>query len=407
MKYRIMLVWAFLLTSGCLYAQNNDGSYRRSSLYSLMINHEDQQFSRQIKEAFVKIPIPEKFNNHELSVKILSMGEKLKGASSNKENEDVTTFLQRNLVASRLVGKWFNRDVETGACDMELIKERGLYNASEYDRIMAEKSSRSTALLMDAGEDLIGNTFVLVNDIRYVDKSGVGTAIGVGLKVLGAVAGAVTGNADMVDLGNSYGDLAATYKGFKVKINTFLYRLVWDESTATIFYKDQYSAKPDKSKRQNFENARGSYMLRYVGKVESSGKATSFMGIKEDKPELMVRKACQRALDENIASLQHGFEEFRVKSPLASVEPITAFVGMKEGITEDSQFEVLEVIEKDMGVREYKRVGIIKPAKNMIWDNRYLADEEGTIEASLGHTTFKKVSGGDFYPGMLIREIEK
>ncbi|WP_278901665.1 hypothetical protein [Leyella stercorea] len=407
MKYRIMLVWAFLLTSGCLYAQNNDGSYRRSSLYSLMINHEDQQFSRQIKEAFVKIPIPEKFNNHELSVKILSMGEKLKGASSNKENEDVTTFLQRNLVASRLVGKWFNRDVETGACDMELIKERGLYNASEYDRIMAEKSSRSTALLMDAGEDLIGNTFVLVNDIRYVDKSGVGTAIGVGLKVLGAVAGAVTGNADMVDLGNSCGDLAATYKGFKVKINTFLYRLVWDESTAAIFYKDQYSAKPDKSKRQNFENARGSYMLRYVGKVESSGKATSFMGIKEDKPELMVRKACQRALDENIASLQHGFEEFRVKSPLASVEPITAFVGMKEGITEDSQFEVLEVIEKDMGVREYKRVGIIKPAKNMIWDNRYLADEEGTIEASLGHTTFKKVSGGDFYPGMLIREIEK
>lgn len=407
MKYRIMLVWAFLLTSGCLYAQNNDGSYRRSSLYSLMINHEDQQFSRQIKEAFVKIPIPEKFNNHELSVKILSMGEKLKGASSNKENEDVTTFLQRNLVASRLVGKWFNRDVGTGACDMELIKERGLYNASEYDRIMAEKSSRSTALLMDAGEDLIGNTFVLVNDIRYVDKSGVGTAIGVGLKVLGAVAGAVTGNADMVDLGNSYGDLAATYKGFKVKINTFLYRLVWDESTAAIFYKDQYSAKPDKSKRQNFENARGSYMLRYVGKVESSGKATSFMGIKEDKPELMVRKACQRALDENIASLQHGFEEFRVKSPLASVEPITAFVGMKEGITEDSQFEVLEVIEKDMGVREYKRVGIIKPAKNMIWDNRYLADEEGTIEASLGHTTFKKVSGGDFYPGMLIREIEK
>ena len=402
-----MLVWAFLLTSGCLYAQNNDGSYRRSSLYSLMINHEDQQFSRQIKEAFVKIPIPEKFNNHELSVKILSMGEKLKGASSNKENEDVTTFLQRNLVASRLVGKWFNRDVETGACDMELIKERGLYNASEYDRIMAEKSSRSTALLMDAGEDLIGNTFVLVNDIRYVDKSGVGTAIGVGLKVLGAVAGAVTGNADMVDLGNSYGDLAATYKGFKVKINTFLYRLVWDESTAAIFYKDQYSAKPDKSKRQNFENARGSYMLRYVGKVESSGKATSFMGIKDDEPELMVRKACQRALDENIASLQHGFEEFRVKSPLASVEPITAFVGMKEGITEDSQFEVLEVIDKDMGVREYKRVGIIKPAKNMIWDNRYLADEEGTIEASLGHTTFKKVSGGDFYPGMLIREIEK
>ncbi len=406
MKHRISLGLAFLIGTIGLQAQNVEGTYRRSSLYSLLINHSDQQFSKEIKEAFVKIPISEKFNDHELSVKILSMGEKLKGASADKENAEVTTFLQRNQVASRLIGKWFNRDVETGVCNMELIKERGLYNASEYDRILAEKSARSTALLMDAGEDLIGNTFVLVNDIRYVDKSGVGAGIGIGLKVLGAVAGVATGNSDLVDLGNSYGDIAATYKNFKVKINTFLYQLEWDEATAATFYKDQYTATPDKQKQQNFENGRRDYRLKYVGKVESSGKATSFMGIKEDEPVAMVRKACQRALDENIASLQHDFEEFRIKTPLASAEPITAFVGMKEGITKDSRFEVLEVIEKDMGIREYKRVGVIRPAEDMIWDNRYMADEEGTSEAALGCTTFKKVSGGDFYPGMLIREIK-
>lgn len=351
MKHRISLGLAFLIGTIGLQAQNVEGTYRRSSLYSLLINHSDQQFSKEIKEAFVKIPISEKFNDHELSVKILSMGEKLKGASADKENAEVTTFLQRNQVASRLIGKWFNRDVETGVCNMELIKERGLYNASEYDRILAEKSARSTALLMDAGEDLIGNTFVLVNDIRYVDKSGVGAGIGIGLKVLGAVAGVATGNSDLVDLGNSYGDIAATYKNFKVKINTFLYQLEWDEATAATFYKDQYTATPDKQKQQNFENGRRDYRLKYVGKVESSGKATSFMGIKEDEPVAMVRKACQRALDENIASLQHDFEEFRIKTPLASAEPITAFVGMKEGITKDSRFEVLEVIEKDMGIR--------------------------------------------------------
>lgn len=78
---------------------------------------------------------------------------------------------------------------------------------------------------------------------------------------------------------------------------------------------------------------------------------------------------------------------------------------MKEGITSDSKFEVLERQLKD-GKTIYKRVGVIKPIGNMIWDNRFMAVEEGTYGANLGCTTFKKVSGGDFYPGMLIRQID-
>lgn len=408
MKYILMTVMMLFSLPEIMEvsAQNDNLKYRRSSIYTLMISHEDQKFASEIKDAFVKIPVPDKFNDHELSVKILSLDKKLKGASSDKENSDISSFLERNKIASRLVAKWFNRDVNTGTCNMELVKERGLYNATEYDRILAEKSARSTALLMDAGEDLIGNTFVLVNDIRYVDKSKAGTAVGMGLRILGALAGAATGNSDFADLGDSYGSLAETLKGFKVKINTFLYKLEWDEATSAVFYKDQYTSTPDIVKKEEFEDGRGKYRLKYVGKVESSGSTTSFMGIKLDEPVEMVRKACQRALDENVASLQHEFEEFRTKSPLVSAQPITAYVGMKEGVTKDSKFEVLEIIEKDGGAREYKRVGVIKPVDGLIWDNRYMSEEEGAASATLGCTTFKKVSGGDFFPGMLIREIK-
>ncbi|MBS5527372.1 MAG: hypothetical protein KHX42_04355 [Prevotella sp.] len=408
MKYILMTVMMLFSLPEIMEvsAQNDNLKYRRSSIYTLMISHEDQKFASEIKDAFVKIPVPDKFNDHELSVKILSLDKKLKGASSDKENSDISSFLERNKIASRLVAKWFNRDVNTGTCNMELVKERGLYNATEYDRILAEKSARSTALLMDAGEDLIGNTFVLVNDIRYVDKSKAGAAVGMGLRILGALAGAATGNSDFADLGDSYGSLAETLKGFKVKINTFLYKLEWDEATSAVFYKDQYTSTPDIVKKEEFEDGRGKYRLKYVGKVESSGSTTSFMGIKLDEPVEMVRKACQRALDENVASLQHEFEEFRTKSPLVSAQPITAYVGMKEGVTKDSKFEVLEIIEKDGGAREYKRVGVIKPVDGLIWDNRYMSEEEGAASATLGCTTFKKVSGGDFFPGMLIREIK-
>lgn len=408
MKYILMTVMMLFSLPEIMEvsAQNDNLKYRRSSIYTLMISHEDQKFASEIKDAFVKIPVPDKFNDHELSVKILSLDKKLKGASSDKENSDISSFLERNKIASRLVAKWFNRDVNTGTCNMELVKERGLYNATEYDRILAEKSARSTALLMDAGEDLIGNTFVLVNDIRYVDKSKAGAAVGMGLRILGALAGVATGNSDFADLGDSYGSLAETLKGFKVKINTFLYKLEWDEATSTVFYKDQYTSTPDIVKKEDFEDGRGKYRLKYVGKVESSGSTTSFMGIKLDEPVEMVRKACQRALDENVASLQHEFEEFRTKSPLVSAQPITAYVGMKEGVTKYSKFEVLEIIEKDGGAREYKRVGVIKPVDGLIWDNRYMSEEEGAASATLGCTTFKKVSGGDFFPGMLIREIK-
>ena len=199
--------------------------------------------------------------------------------------------------------------------------------------------------------------------------------------------------------------MVETIKGFKVKINTFLYQLEWSDDIANLFYQEQYSGTPNHEKWATFEAARGDYKLKYVGKVESSGGTTSFLGINENEPIVMVRKACQRAIDENVVDLQRNYIEFRTKTPLVSIEPLTAFIGMKEGVSSKSKFEVLEVVEKENGKHEYNRVGVIEPIDNLIWDNRYMAVEEGATGATLGYTTFRKVSGKDFAKGMLIREM--
>ena len=404
MKIRNIAIGLVVSIAISVQAQETDANYRRSSIYSVLVNHTDQQFASEIKEAFLQIPVPDKFNDHNLSVKVLNLDKKLSGASSEKENPLITEFLNNNKVASRLVGRWFNRDFFTGQCNMELVKERGLYNATEFDKQLASRSARGMAMLQDAGEDLIGNTFVLVNDIRYVDKNkGAKTASSI-LKVFGSIAAAYTGT-NIDDLTDNIGDMVETIKGFKVKINTFLYKLEWSDDIATKFYQDQYGAVPDPTKKANFDAARGNYKLKYVGKVESSGGTTSFLGINEDQPVVMVRKACQRAIDENVVDLQRNYEEFRTKSPLVSVEPITAFVGMKEGVTAKSKFEVLEVVELENGKHKYNRVGVIQPIENLIWDNRFMAVEEGAQGATLGFTTFRKVSGKDFSKGMLIREM--
>ncbi len=392
------------------YAQTDDNdimNYRRSSLYSLMINHTDQQFAGEIKEAFLQIPVPDKFNNHDLSVKVLNLDKKLEGANSDKENPVISEFLKNNNVASRLVARWFNRDMYTGNCNMDLVKERGLYNATEFDLQLAKHSARGMAMLQDAGEELIGNTFVVVNDIRYIDKNKGAKTAGLFLRALGQVAAAATGNNNFGDLGNSLGDITETLKGFTVKINTFLYRLEWDKDKADNFYRNQYGVDNDEEKKENFDKNRGCYSLKYVGKVESKGGTTSFLGIKEDEPVMMVRKACQRAIDENVADLQRSYEEFRAKTPLVTVDPLTAYIGKKEGITSESRFEVLEVVEMEDGTHKYNKVGEIQPVEGQIWDNRFMAEEEGAAGSNLKYTTFRTVSGKDFAKGMLIREICK
>ena len=393
---KTLLIIAALFISGTLntFAQElAEMKYRRSSIYSLMIKHEKQKYADTISNVFLVMPVPDKYNDHDLSVKIISVDQKKKA-----KPDEIATFLNNNGVASRLVSKWFDRDFVSGTCNIDIIKERGLYNASEMDKAIASQSIRGTAMLEDAGEELIGNTFVLVNDIRYIDKEKRSKVVGALFKAADVALGGNTGLDDI-------GDIAESWKGFRVKILTHLYQLVWDEETANEFYTELYSDEPDATKVALMESNRNKFKLKYLGTQESSGSTTSFMGVKLDTPEMMVRKACQRALDENVANLQKNFDAFKVKVPLLSSEPIKAQIGKKEGITSKSKFEVLEAEEKD-GRTVYKRVGVISPLPNLIWDNRYMAVEERAIGATLGATTFKKVSGGDFYPGMLIREIK-
>lgn len=399
-KVFFALIISVLVSSGVSAQDNEEMMYRRSSIYSLMIKHDGQQFANQISDVFLQMPVPDKYNDHDLSVKVILTDDK------KNDRELVETFLGDNGVASRLVAKWFNRDITNGVCDVELIKERGIYGISEADKAEALQTLRGSAAIEDAGLELIGSTFVLVNDIRYVDKATTGKIIGGVLRVAGSVAAAYTGDSSWSDAGDSYGEMAESLKGFKVKIVSHLFQLVWDEEAEGIFYEKIYTEEPDPGKLAYMASHRGEFRLKYIGSQESSGRNVSFLGISEDEPHLMVRKACQRALDENVMNLQKNFEAFKVKVPLISTEPILAQIGMKEGITEDSKFEVLEVVEDEEGRLSYERVGTLSPVKNLIWDNRFMASEEKAPGADLGATTFKKTSGKDLYPGMLIREIK-
>jgi len=404
---KIFLLSFVVLASVSLWGKKiEDIDYKRSSIYSILVSHTDQKYASNISDVFCKMPMPEKYNDHNLSVRILT--------TNSSSPYDGMAFLERNNIAARLVGKWFNRNQETGECNTELIKERGLYNASEFDRMMAEQTIRGNSMLADAGEELIGNTFVIVNDIRYVDaekQAAAGAAATAFFgALLGAVVGAVTGSDLLGDavtgLGVAAAGIIATIKGFKVVVHTYLYQLEWDEETADYFYSNIYSDVPDADKVRHFNNSKGMFKLRYIGKQLSKGRDISCMGVNLDTPDQMIMKACTRAIDENCANLAKNFEQFKIKERVVSSDPLIVPIGKKEEVTEQSRFEVLEPSEKSDGRTTYRQVAIIKPSKGLIWDNRYLAKEENAVGSSLNGTSFYKVSGGEIVPGMLIRELK-
>lgn len=395
-----LFLTALLLLPCASRAQQQDRC-RRPSLCSILVKHNEQDFADEIEQQFDEIPISPRFNDHNLSVRVVSVSYK------KVSDEAVDGFVERNQIASRLVARWFDRDILTGACVMDTVRARGLYDATSFDAELARRSARGVALLEDAGEDLIGHTYLLVNEARYIDlnrRAAIWAKFGAAaIGALYVLGGAADQAGDMMDKVNA---IISSYKGFSVRITTRLYRLVWDKAASDLMFGALWSDGTDPARAKAFEAARAKFRMEYVGEVTSKGGRTSFLGINEEQPQLMVRKACARAIDENVAELQHKFEAFRIKTPLLTAgADLTADIGMKEGVEPGQKFEVLEVRADRDGRRTYHRVGVVQAVAGKIWDNRFMAAEEKAAGADLGATTFARVSG-DFHAGCVIREID-
>lgn len=285
---------------------------------------------------------------------------------------------------------------------MDLVKERGSYDASALDVAKAKASKRGLDILSDAGEELIGKTFVLINEFKYTDKEVVAKKANGWLNVLGAVGDyAGVSNASTVTTLVGTGATIAG-KGFIVKANSHLYQLVWDEETANKFFTDLWADDTTitEEKKKAFDET-DIFKLRYVGTDNSWADVQSSVFTNKSNEEL-VQRATVKSVDNVIVKLQKAHDEFKTKTPLYTGEPITAKIGLKEGLTKKSVFDVIEQQIDENGKTKYVDVGTVKvDTKYPIWDNQYGAEEENT-DKTTDRTYFKKVSGKDFFPGMLL-----
>lgn len=449
MKKIILFLSLAVLTTvtGSLFAQEVDKTkkvqqnetlpqYRRSSLHSVLIKHPTLQYGNTIDSVFMSIPNPDKFNDHNIanakSFTSSTSKAKRKGNKKHALNQkDINTFIIEQQIPKLMVAKWFNRCNTTYGFDLDLISERGLYDASSDEIKQANNNIRGLSIVKDAGVELIGKTFLIVNDITFLDHSKNAKKTGAIFKVAGAVAGALLNMDAIASLGADIGTIAENIEGFAVNITSYLYALNWDENILNDFYGNMWyeAGVIDDSKKSKFDST-DIFNLRYVGTTTTTAQNIAFEAFAKRTHTEQLTKVCTRAIDKSIVELQREYDEFKVNVPIGKIDrekkTVMVPIGLKEGVNNKSKYEILMPIEDKDGNITYSRIGTISPIKGKIWDNRFGALEEmlamqeaektgekTTMDneskegnASLTSSLFSIVTGSSkITDGCLVREI--
>ena len=412
------MIVALAATVSFAQKANQEMKYRRSSLYTIMVPSDKLTGDAKtiVTNTFDTLAIPDKYNNHNLSVRHIDLtkievteeeikaaeemagGQKKgvaglakKGLGFAKKNistsetggmtgdekiAKIIKFFEQNKIANKIIGKWYNesKTLKNGShFNTLLIEDRGLFGASQeelnkYKGVIGGKNK-----IMDAAEkDLIPRTFVMVTSYAYMSAEEIAAMAAAAGAVVGGTIGGVTQLASAA--------AGALLKGYFVTTTSYLFQLEWNEDIMMGFYDKYWKAKDTKA----FDTDK-SYKLTYVGKTSCYAPATMKLTTKDNASARLISRATARATDKCIAQLQKKYDQFKTLTVLNVTDDgqtMYAYVGKKEGVKSGDKFEALEQIQDAEGNITYKKVGTVKVAKGKVWDNRVGAGEKIEGEAT-------------------------
>ncbi len=436
---KIIKLLIFLLVTLLHFATTNAQTealkYRRSSLQLVLLESDNFPNKETVIKSYLEHPFPDKYNKHTVGkeninykltendlknggflkdtlktpfqmLKAISQLKTLKYLNDQKTlalilpnsmdsaNLIIAKHIRETSMAKMLVAKWLNKK-EDGSFDFELIRERGMVSPS------TESSDQQAQGVNDS--DLIGNTFVIFNKLKFYPNEPIAKLI-----LDSALVKLEKITIEMVKL-KSIEKAKQAYErmkeGYTTITSSFLYKLVWDQSTIDKFntaFMDKTSNPKLAWDTSNF------FKMAYVGEVTNTSLTTMSFKVKRTLEET-IKLAVDRNVDGVYSKLQKAYVIFRPVSPILSGgDGITAKIGLKEGVVQGQTFEILElkVVDKQLGSQRYVSVGKIKVNKKIpVWDNRAGAldepqlDQDGKPIITPEYTSFKGGSK-DIQPGL-------
>ena len=432
MKLNKYIVASALLTLAC--TSFGQVKYRRSNLTMVLI--EDNSLGKEkdmVINAYNANPFPDKYNQHDIEDKNFSTEKmkltkedylkagfykdtlktpldliKAKKKPLNKvrflnneltigvlepTDEELTNiyvnkYINEKKIAKQVVATWFNRSKDGKSMDWKTLKQRAAYSAAEHEKDGETSNGVVDKLIKDV--DVVGNSFVVFNKMKFFENEPVARLIrdvakAEAMKQLAGKPEIIVKNA-LAAIDKGY---ELTKEGYTVQCNTYLYQLDWNENIAKKT-KDYFFNDNLMDKRSQIWDTTNLYKMKFVGKTISG---SIVVGGKKSIQEIIDLQV-KRTMDNAMAKLQKEYVVFRPVSPIFSVNPLTAQIGMKEGVEPGQKYEILKSTDDEFGIPKWSSVGKVKVDKKVpVWDNRLGAepvkDDKGNIVVTPKCTTFK------------------
>jgi hypothetical protein len=439
-NYRVIII-AFIASFALSYAQaqtNNEGKevadYRRSSLQMLLL--ESDKFPK--KEAvigsynnYLNTKFPQKYNRHSVGSETFNvvitekdfleagylkdtikspvaiMGLKkgpLKnevkwiGADSSKammfpSSSDsnmvkIGKFMKESNIAKQLVAKWYNKSSE-GICNYDLVMQRGMYGTG-----ILGTNNQELKDLLNQDLDIVANTFVVINKLKFVENEPVAKVLLIAALLKAEEIKVPQLKEKAIELAQAGYEKAK--EGYTVWTTSYLYQLDWN---ADVFAKFKTTFLDDsKIDLKAAWDTTQMFKMKFIG--ESKASSLVLFSLKETRTlEQIIDMALTRNIDNVFTNLQKDFVVFRPVTPIKSGDPLTAEIGLKDGLEPGQSYEVVELLTNKAGVKVWTSVGSVSVDKKLpIWDNRAGAEFEPVLgEDGMPITTaaFSNFKGGN------------
>lgn len=446
--YKILLLLTMALSVITIQAQTQDMKYRRSSLQLLvfeqgqgseykmtpqqrrLVQECENEFAWELHQNFndhtcmpIYVDCYDKSEEWDVDDQKMRTHYKYKiefqrGFSWVSGGKELDQYLQDDHVAEKLIAKWFNQSsdkVNGSYYNMDLIQERGAYDASQLDRLRSKESVRGENILKDAGMDLIPNTFVVCVRLSFKKESGSYLPV----RDLSHTVSVSSVNRSVQKPRSSYTTgQREYYVEWTLYADTYLYQLEWTEKESNLFMSKYYFSDPKQLLASN------DFHLKYIDGYTTStsyretkrrdqmsreGQGAWYtdsekLNIPEEWTSGVLKKSIYQVLHDNMVELQARNEGFEIKAPLIDVDTkkkyATAFIGKKEGLGNRDQFEVLmPKYDEKNNIFRYVPVGMLEVDPKRIWDNT-----KDNSNQEIDRTYFKGVNK-KMAPGMILKQI--
>lgn len=445
--------------------QENEGGvkFRRNSL-CLLLATEKGENSEVIKEAFLQMAVPEKYDDFNVDVRFVELnndslnltdedyqqaiwaalpdsayyaakasGEEaakhgslvgdmftdvgagilgaLTGGLMNESgltNKDYVAFATRELnnndVARKLYDKWLVND--EGALTFDKVWKKGVESATIDEQAANAVSAAASGLNAELGTELIANTYVVMLRYRYIEKQVMLDRINESAQsVIDLFGGNMIAKMSVQAAIKGIASGAAG-SGHIVATTAYLYKLRFDDEKLRSLMDDKAAY-----------DASDIFALQYVDK-QTKWAWVKEKQIKDKSDEEKIGIATIVATDAALAKLSRGKKGFfRNRAELlvgvdAKGKPTySAKIGTREGVEKGDQYAVYErVLDEKTGVFKNKKVATLT-ATNQIWQNDFdqaFIDEAQSADAvDATYFQYKRGKGeGDLYGGLIIEFVK-